>query len=125
NPSVTTGTQPTPSASPQLPVLAPSPGGGLNPPILAENPPSKKPDEDPRRVVALKDGANEIAIDEAGNVVGASSLSAETRQAVKKALTEERLNRPSVLDEVASAEVSERGPSGTEDRIRVTYPVST
>jgi len=124
SPSVT-GSQPTPSASPQLPVLAPSPGSGLNPPNLAENPPSKKPGEEPRRVVALKDGSNEIAIDEAGNVVGASSLSAETRQAVKEALTEERLNRPIVLDQVASAEVSERGPSGTEELIRVIYPVKT
>jgi len=125
NPGITTGSQPTPSASPQLPVLAPSPGSGLNPPNLAENPPSKKPGEEPRRVISLKDGPNEIAIDEAGNVVGVSSLSAETRQAVKEALTEERLNRPSVLDEVASAEVSERGPSGTEERIRVIYPVRT
>ena len=122
---ITTGSQPTPFASTQLPVLAPSPNSGLNPPNLAENPPSKKLGEEPRRVVALKDGSNEIAIDEAGNVVGGSSLSAETRQAVKEALTEERLNRPIVLDEVASAEVSERGPSGTEDRIRVIYPVST
>ena len=125
NPDITTGSQPTPFASPQLPVLAPSPNSGLNPPNLAENPPSKKPGEEPRRIVALKDGANEIAIDEAGNVVGASSLSAETREAVKEALTEERLNRPSVLDQVASAEVSERGPSGTEERIRLIYPVRT
>jgi hypothetical protein len=73
----------------------------------------------------LKDGPNEIAIDEGGNVVGASSLSAETRQAVKEALAEERLNRPSVLDEVASAQVSERGPSGAEEPIRVIYPVRT
>jgi|GEM_PF-2506726 len=124
-PGLTTGRQPTPSASPQLPVLAPSPNSGLNPPNLAENPPSKKPGEESRRVIAVKDGSNEIAIDDAGNVVGASSLSAETRQAVKEALTEERLNRPSVLDEVATAEVSERGPSGTEERIRVIYPVRT
>jgi len=125
NPGITTGSQPTPFASPQLPVLAPSPGSGTNPPNLVENPPSKQPREESRKVIALKDGPNEIAIDEAGNVVGASSLSAETRQAVKEALTEERLNRPSVLDEVASAEVSERGTSGTEERIRVIYPVRT
>ena len=126
NPGITTGSQPTPFASPQLPVLAPSPNSGPNPPNLAENPPpSKKPGEETRRVIAVKDGPHEIAIDEAGNVVGASSLSAETRQAVKEALTEERLNRPSVLDQVASAEVSERGPSGTEERIRIIYPVRT
>jgi hypothetical protein len=124
NPGITTGSQ-TPFASPQLPVLAPSPGSGTNPPNLVENPPSKQPREESRKVIALKDGPNEIAIDEAGNVVGGSSLSAETRQAVKEALTEERLNRPSALDEVASAEVSERGPSGTGERIRVIYPVRT
>jgi len=123
SPSITTGSQPTPFTSPQLPALAPSPSS--NPPNLAENPPSKKTGEESRRVITLKDGPNEIAIDETGNVVGASSLSAETRQAVKEALTEERLNRPSVLDQVASAEVSERGPSGTEERVRVIYPVRT
>lgn len=125
NPGITTGSQPTPFASPQLPVLAPSPNSGFNPPNLAENPPIRKPGEESRRVIAVKDGPNEIAIDEAGNVVGASSLSTETRQAVKEALTEERLNRPSILDQVASAEVSERGPSGTEEPIRVIYPVKT
>jgi predicted anti-sigma-YlaC factor YlaD len=123
SPGITTGSQPTPFTSPQLPALAPSPGS--NPPNLAENPPSKKPGEEPRRVIALKDGPNGIAIDEGGNVVGASSLSSETRQAVKEALTEERLTRPSVLDEVASAQVSERGPSGPEERIRIVYPVRT
>jgi anti-sigma factor RsiW len=54
NPGITTSSQPTPFASPQLPVLVPSPGSGLNPPNLAENPPSKKPGEEPRRVIALK-----------------------------------------------------------------------
>ena len=124
SPGITTGSQPTPFASPQLPVLAPSPNSGLNPPNLAENPPSKERREESRKTIALKDGPAEIAINEDGNVIGVSSLPAETRQAVKEALTEERLNRPSVLDDVMSAEVSVRGPE-SEERINISSPAKT
>lgn len=124
SPSIITGSQPTPFASPQAPALTPSPSTGANPPRLAENPPTKEPNEQPRNVIALKDGPNEIALDQGGNVVGLSSLPAETREAVKEALTEERLNRPSVLDDVTSAEVSARGP-GSEERIGILSPANT
>jgi hypothetical protein len=123
SPSITTGSQPTPVASPQVPSLGPSPSTGVNPPTLAENPPPKESREEPLQVIA-KDGPNEIAIDRGGNVVGAPSLPAESRDAMKEALTEERLNRPSVLDEVASAEVSVRASSGNEERISIIYPTS-
>ena len=120
-----TGSQPTPFASPQAPAVTPSPSTGANPPKLAENPPTKEPNEQPRNVIALKDGPNEIALDQSGNVVGLSSLPAETREAVKEALTEERLNRPTVLDDVRSAEVSVRSSTGSEERIRIIYPANT
>jgi hypothetical protein len=123
NPSITTGSQPTPLGSPQGPALTPSPSTGANPPKLAENPPNKEPNEQPRNVIALKDGPNEIALDQGGNVVGLSSLPAEAREAVKEALTEERLSRPSVLDDVTSAEVSARGP-GSEERISILSPAN-
>src|SRR5580765_5532384 len=124
NPSITTGAQPTPFASPRVPVLAPSPNLGVNAPNLAENPPSKERREEPRKVIALRDGPTEIAINEDGNVIGVSSLPAETRQAVREALTEERLNRPSVLDDVTSTEVSVRGPE-SEERINISSPAKT
>jgi Putative zinc-finger len=124
SPGIITGSQPTPSGSPQAPALTPSPSTGANPPKLAENPPTKGPSEQPRNVIALKDGPNEIALDQDGNVVGLSSLPAQTREAVKEALTEERVNRPSVLDDVTSAEVSVRGP-GSEERINILSPAST
>jgi hypothetical protein len=124
SPSITTGSQPTPLRSPQAPALTPSPSTGVNPPQLAENPPIKEPSEQPRNMIALKDGPNEIAVDHGGNVVGLSSLPPETREAVREALTEERLNRPSVLDDVRSAEVSVRGP-GTEERIGILSPANT
>src|SRR6266446_1903444 len=125
SPSITTGSQPTPLASPQVPSLGPSPSNEVNPPTLAEKPPTKESGERQRTEIALKDGPNEIAIDRGGNLVGLPSLPAESRQAVKEALTEERLNRPSVLDEVASAEVSARGLSGGDERIRIVYPANT
>jgi Putative zinc-finger len=118
SPSIMTSSQPTPLGSPQAPALTPSPSTGGNPPKLAENPPTKEPSEQPRNVIALKDGPNEIVLDQGGNVVGLSSLPAETREAAREALTEERLNRPSVLDDVRSAEVSVRGP-GSEERISI------
>lgn len=121
SPSITTGSQPTPIASPQVPSLGPSPSTGVNPPTLAENPPPKEPREEPLKVIA-KDGPNEIAIDRSGNVLGVPSVPAESRDAMKEALTEERLNRPSVLDDVASAEVSVRASSGNEEQIVITYP---
>jgi hypothetical protein len=125
SPSITTGSQPTPFASPQAPALTPSPSTGANPPKLAENPPTKEPNEQPRNVIALKDGPNEIALDQGGNVVGLPSLPPETRQAVKHALMGESLNRPDVLDEIASAQVSVRAPTGDEERIRLAYPTNS
>jgi len=124
SPSITIGSQPTPLASPQVPSLGPSPSSGVNPPTLAENPPPKEPREESPKVI-VKDGRNEIAIDQGGKIVGLSSLTAQSRQAVKEALTEARLNRPSVLDDVASAEVSVRSSSGSDERIRIIYPANT
>lgn len=121
---ITAGTQPTPLASPQTPSVTPSPDV-VNPPQLAENPPGKISDERDRNVIAaLKDGANEIALDSGGNIVGFPSLPPTSRQAVKEALTGEPLARPDVLDEVASAQVSVRSSTGDEAPISITYPLS-
>jgi hypothetical protein len=122
---VTTGSRPTPLTSPQVPSLGSSPSPSVNPPQLAENPAPKEPSERRASVVALKDGTNEIALDRGGNVVGLPSLPAASQQAVKEALTEGRLDRPGVLDEVASAEVSVRASSGSEERIGIIYPSNT
>src|SRR5437660_267024 len=118
------GSQPTPLASPVVPSLAPSPST-LNPPKLAENLPGRSGTETPTHSVALKDGSNEISIDQAGNVVGLPLLPAESRQAVKNALTGEALLRPNVLDDVAVADASTRGGTGNEERIRIVSPTRT
>jgi hypothetical protein len=122
---ITVGSQPTPSASPHIPGVTPSPSG-VNPPKLAENPPGKGPVERQQSaLVALKDGANTIMIDQGGNIVGLPSLPPESRQVVKQALTGETLDRPDVLDEIASAQVSERAPTGNEERISIAYPTNS
>lgn len=122
---IAVGSQPTPLASPQIPV-APSPSIGVNPPKLAENPPGKGTGESqPRALISLKDGSNEITLDRGGNVVGLPSLPPESRQAVKQALTGEALNRPDVLDEIASAQVSVRATTGDGERIRIAYPANS
>ncbi len=122
---ISAGSQPMPLASPQAPNPAPSPNM-VNPPKLAENPPGKAPDRrHDTMLVALKDGAGEIAIDQSGNVIGLPSLPAESRQAVKEALTGGALNRPEVLDELASADVSVRATTGNEERINIVYPTGT
>lgn len=106
---VTAGFQPTPNVSPQLPAFAPSPGGISNPPSAAS--------------VTLKDGSNEIAVNQNGTISGLPSLPDDSRRAVKEALSGEPLNRPDVLNEVATAEVSERGSNPAEERISLAYPV--
>lgn len=119
------GSQPSPLSSPQPPGVAPSPAI-INPPQLAENPPVKGPIEKEQSVIAvLKDGANKIALDQSGNVVGLPALPSESRQAVKEALSGQAINRPEVLDEVTSAQVSERASSGNEERIRIAYPTNS
>ena len=70
----------------------------------------------------LKDGANEIALDNAGNLTGVESLPAESRIAVKSALEGEKLNRPDVLDDLATAQVAVRGPNGDEEPMKIVYP---
>jgi len=122
---ITAGSQPTPLASPQVPGVAPSPNVVVSPPKLAENPPGEGPERQQRALVALRDGANEIRIDQSGNIVGLPSLPAESRQAMKEALTGESINRPNVLDELVSTQVSERAPIGNEERIRIGYPASS
>lgn len=97
----------------------------MTPPNVAENPPTKSPNEPPPpAVVVLKDGAQDISIDQAGNVTGLPPLPVDSQQAVKEALTGEPLNRPTVLDEVASADVSVRAPTGNEKRITILSPAS-
>lgn len=121
----TAGSNPTPGASPQTPAVAPSPES-VTPPNLAENPPVKGPNEKREgALVALKDGPNEIRLDRAGTVTGLPSLPPESRQAVKEALSGEPLARPDVLDEVTTTQVSERAPTGNEERIKIAHPVNT
>lgn len=121
----TAGSRPTPLSSPQPPGTAPSPAT-INPPQLAENPPVKGPVEKQQGVIAvLKDGPNEITLDQSRAVAGLPSLPSESRQAVKEALSGEAINRPGVLDEVTSAQVSERSATGGEEGIRIAYPTNS
>jgi hypothetical protein len=117
------GPEPTPFPSPQTPGIAPSPAPGTSPNV-AENPPVNSPTER-QTVAALKDGSSEITLDRDGTVVGLPSLPAESRKAVKEALSGEPLVRPDVLDEVASAQVSERGPTGNDEKIRIVNPANS
>src|SRR5262249_26357655 len=71
---------------------------------------------------SLKDGPNQIDIDKSGNVSGVGSLPPESRVAVKSALEGEKLDRPDVLDEVSTAQVSVRGPNETQEPIKIIYP---
>jgi hypothetical protein len=92
-----------------------------NPKLATNNQQAGTGSETPSNAsVALKDGPNEISLDQAGNVNGLPALPVDTRQAVKKALKGESLNRPEVLDEVAFADIATRG--GNEERIRIVFP---
>jgi len=100
--------------------VAPSPNLSANP-----NGSNEGPSQPPKETVAsLKDGPNEIALDKSGNVTGVESLPAESRVVVKSALEGAQLNRPDVLDEVATAPASVRGTSESEEPIKIVYPAS-
>lgn len=105
---ITVKSQPTPNLTPQVPASAWSPGVS-NPPSVAS--------------VTLKDGSSEITASQDGTVTGLPRLPADSQRAVKEALNGEPLNRPDVLNEVATADVSERGANSTEERISISYPV--
>ena len=122
--NTTAGSQPTPLTSPAIPSFAPSPTT-INPPKMAtNNQPAGTGTETPSNpALTLKDGLNELSIDQAGNIAGLPSLPADSRQAIKNALSGESLTRPDVLDEVAVADVSTRG--GNEDQIRILSPTRT
>jgi cytoskeletal protein RodZ len=115
NRDTTAESQPTPSTSPQLPSLAPSPAvankDGSEPSSVA--------------VIPLKDGPHEIAIDQTGKIAGLPPLSTESRRAVKEILMGENLTRPSVLDELVTADLSTRGPNADAEQIKIVYPFST
>ncbi len=121
NRDITVQNQPTPAPSPSVmaPGLAPSPNLG-NP-----NDVNEEPSQPPKEIIAsLKDGPNQIALDKSGNVSGVESLPSESRVAVKSALEGGDLNRPEVLDEVATPQVSVRGPNEDEEPIRIAYPTN-
>jgi hypothetical protein len=58
--------------------------------------------EAPPITVALNDGGRRITLDKQGEVVGLEHLSEALRQAVKSALTTQRLERPRILGELNS-----------------------
>lgn len=120
----TLGREPTPFASPQMPGITASPAPESSPKV-AENPPVNAPTERQQTAAALKDGSNEITLDHDGTVVGLPSLPTESRKAVREALSGQPLARPDVLDEVASAQVSERGTTGNDEKIRIVIPANS
>ena len=63
------------------PIVLPGKARQQKPRLRYCRPPSKKPGEESRKVIVLKDGPNEIAIDEGGNVVGAFSFSPNYEEA--------------------------------------------
>jgi hypothetical protein len=96
-------------------------------PNLSPNPndANQESSQPPKETVAiLKDGPIEIALDKSGNVSGVESLPAESQAAVKSALEGEKLDRPDVLDEVATAQVAVRGTNEGEEPIKIIYPTS-
>ena len=116
------------------PIQSPTPISGVaNPPItnptpgpdrFAESPPSKRLNRSPEEVIALNDGLNRITLDKSGKLGGLETLPPETQRAVKDALLAQTIQKPGVLDDLASAEVSLRAPTGNGDLPRVVYPVS-
>jgi len=75
-------------------------------------------------MLVLKDGPSKVTFDRSGKLVGLESLPQESQQAVKEALKAEAIKKPEVLDELNSAEVSVRAPSGNVQPVRIIYPAN-
>jgi len=121
---ITVQNQPTPGPSPvatPTPKLEPSPNLAANPNGSNEGPSQPPPKE---TLASLKDGPNQIRLDQSGTVSGLGSLPVESRVAVKNALAGEKLDRPDVLDEVTTPQASVRGPNEDEEPIRIAYPTN-
>ena len=64
-----------------------------------------------RTIVSLSDGGGNVTLDDAGNVSGLESLAPSSRQAVKQALTAERVEVPAGLSELSGTKGTLLGPA--------------
>ncbi len=114
--------QPRPLPSPLSPQADVSPSPSQN--MLAESPITNS--TEPRQeILGLSDGPNRITLAKSGKLIGLESLPRETQEAVREALTAQKIKRPDVLDELSSAAVSLRAPAGNDETVRIVYPANT
>lgn len=124
-PQLSAGPLPSPSKSPKSPqaVSSPQPTPHASPSKRLEvNPSNRFPGQ---QTIALADGPNRIVLDKSGKLRGLESLPRETQQAVRETLIAQTIRRPDVLDDLNSAQVSVRAPSGDEDTAAIVYPANT
>jgi hypothetical protein len=84
----------------------------------------KKPSESDAETIALNDGKNRIVLDTSGHLIGLESLPRDTQSAVKETLTAKTIKKPIIIDELEVAGVSLRAPSGSEEQVKLIYPVN-
>lgn len=124
-PQFSAGALPSPIESPKnaqaVSSPQPTPAGSPGRPLEV-----KPSDQSPRQgVIALADGPHRIVLDNSGNLRGLELMPGETQQAVRETLIAQTIRRPDVLDQLNSAQVSLRAPSGNEDTATIVYPAKT
>ncbi len=96
-----------------LPVLSPEPTASESVPLLAQLP-----------VLQLNDGGRQITLDQQGRLSGVEALSAAQQQAVKNALTTQRLERSGALADLQRRGSSLMGADDQGQRFALKAPVS-
>jgi len=75
--------------------------------------------------VLLKDGGEQIALNNSGELMGLENLSPETKQAIREVLLSQEIRRPQSLAEIIGGSSTVRGPRGGESRFRLISPERT
>jgi anti-sigma factor RsiW len=106
-------------SKPEVAVTAPSPS--VSPSVL----PASMPDPAAAVIIArLNDGEGQITLDEEGRLSGVDHLPSAYRQMVKKALTDQRIERSLILAELTQPGVRTRGEVGARSgKFSVIEPV--
>ena len=89
-------------------VIPPSPG--VSPSTLPSSPPESSAAV---MIARINDGEGEISLDESGRLLGVEHLPSTYQQMVKKALTDQRIERSSLLAGLIQPGSRSRGQSGT------------
>lgn len=118
---------PTPNVNLGAPAQTPTPdnraANGPSPPATPNESPVEKPNRS-AAIIALNDRAGLVTVDKDGSVSGLDDVPAAMRDEIAKALVAERIQRPSILKDLAGEKSTLRG-SNSAQPFKLISPVRT